>query len=170
MLVAAAATLGQQHHTIASAQDAARALRPLAGPAAADLFAVGLATSALVALPVLIATTGYMVGTYLDWRRGLSEPIGRARGFYATVVASIGLALAVSLAGIPVVDMLVAASVIGGLATPVGLLLLVRLARDPQVMGTQRISRHLAIAGWAVIIIIIGLGLLAILSAAAHAF
>jgi Mn2+/Fe2+ NRAMP family transporter len=75
------------------------------------------------------------------WRRGLSEGIGRARGFYAVLVASIGLALAVTLAGISVVGMLVAASVIGGFGTPIGLVILVRLARDPSVMGPQPISR-----------------------------
>ena len=55
-----------------------------------------------------------MVGAHFNWRRGLSEQIGRARGFCAVLIASIGLALAVSLAGIPVIGMLVAASVIGG--------------------------------------------------------
>jgi Mn2+/Fe2+ NRAMP family transporter len=167
MLVAAAATLARQHHAVASAQDAAQALRPLAGRAAADLFAVGLVTSAVVALPILIATTGYVVGAHLDWRRGLSQRVGHARGFYAILAASTGLAVAVSLAKVPVVGMLVAASVIGGSGTPIGLVLLVRLARDPQVMGLHRISRRLAIAGWAITVIVGGFGLLAILAAAA---
>ena len=166
MLVAAAATLGRAHQAAASAQDAAQALRPLAGAAAADLFAAGLLTSALVALPVLMASTGYVVGAHFNWRRGLSERVSRARAFYATLIASTGLALVMSAAGIPLIGMLMAASVIGGLGTPVGLVLLVRLARDAQVMGPQRISRRLAIAGWAVTVIVGSLGLLAILSAA----
>src|SRR5450631_1032312 len=166
MLVASAATLGRHHQAAASAQDAAGALRPLAGSAAADLFAAGLITSAVVALPVLMATTAYVVGAHFGWRRGLSEGIGHARGFYAVLVASIGLALAVSLAGIPVVGMLVAARVIGGLGTPIGLVILVRLARDPSVMGPRPISRRLAVAGWAVAVIVGGFGLLAILGAA----
>ena len=98
-------------------------------------FAAGLVTSAVVALPVLMATTAYVVGAHFGWRRGLSEGIGHARGFYAVLVAAIGLALAVTLANISVIGMLVAASVIGGLGTPIGLVILVRLARDPQVMG-----------------------------------
>lgn len=170
MLVASAATLGRHHQAVTSAQDAAGALRPLAGPAAADLFAAGLVTSAVVALPVLMATTAYVVGAHFNWRRGLSEGIGRARGFYAILVASIGLALAVTLAKIPVIGMLVAASVIGGLGTPIGLVILVRLARDPSVMGPRPISRRLAIAGWAVAVIVCGFGLLAILGAAVGAF
>jgi Mn2+/Fe2+ NRAMP family transporter len=167
MLVAAAATLARQHHAVASAQDAAQALRPLAGRAAADLFAVGLVTSAVVALPILIATTGYVAGAQFDWRRGLSQRAGHARGFYAILAASTGLAVAVSLAEVPVAGMLVAASVIGGSGTPIGLVLLIRLARDPQVMGLHRISCRLAIAGWAITVIVGGFGLLAILAAAA---
>ena len=170
MLVASAATLGRHHQAVTSAQDAAAALRPLAGSAAADLFAAGLITSAVVALPVLIATTAYVVGAHFNWRRGLSEGIGRARGFYAIVVASIGLALGVTLAKIPVIGMLVAASAIGGLGTPVGLVILIRLARDPSVMGPRPISRRLAIAGWAVTAIVGGFGLLAILGAAVSGF
>jgi Mn2+/Fe2+ NRAMP family transporter len=166
MLVASAATLGRHHQTVTSAQDAAGALRPLAGSAAADLFAAGLVTSAVIALPVLMATTAYVVGAHFNWRRGLSERVGRARGFYAILVASTGLALAVTLAGIPVIGMLVAASVIGGFGTPIGLVILVRLARDPQVMGPRPISRRLAIAGWAVAVIVGGFGLLAILGTA----
>ncbi len=170
MLVASAATLGQHHQAVASAQDAAMALRPLAGSLAADLFAAGLVTSAVVALPVLLATTGYVVGAHFDWRRGLSQGIGRAPGFYGVLVASVGLALAVDLAEIPVIGMLVAASVIGGLGTPIGLVLLVRLARDPQVMGSQTISRPLAIAGWGVAVIVGGFGLLYVIGAAAGTF
>jgi Mn2+/Fe2+ NRAMP family transporter len=111
-----------------------------------------------------MATTAYVVGAHLYWRRGLSEGIGRARGFYAVLVASVGLSVAVSLAGISVIGTLVAASVIGGFGTPVGLVIL-RLARDPQVMGSQPISGRLAIAGWAVAVIIGGFGLLAIIGA-----
>jgi Mn2+/Fe2+ NRAMP family transporter len=125
----------------------------------------GLVASAVIALPVLMATTAYVVGAHFNWRRGLSEGIGRARGFYAVLVASVGLAVAVSLAGISVIGMLVAASVIGGFGTPVGLVILVRLARDPQVMGSQPISGRLAIAGWAVAVIVGGFGLLAIIGA-----
>jgi Mn2+/Fe2+ NRAMP family transporter len=123
MLVAAAATLGQHHQQVATAQEAARALRPLAGSLAADLFAAGIIISAIVAVPILLATTAHVVGAQFGWRRGLSEPIG--------------------------------------------LVLLVRLARDPRIMGLEVITFRLALAGWAVAIIIGGFGLLYVVSAAA---
>jgi Mn2+/Fe2+ NRAMP family transporter len=167
MLVTSAATLGRRHQTAATAQQTAQELRPLAGSLATDLFAIGLITSAVVALPVLIATTAYIVGAQFDWRRGLSEGISHARCFYAVLGASIGLAAAVALAGVSVVGMLVAASLIAGFATPIGLVVLVRLARDPEVMGEHQISARLAAAGWAVTVIVGGLGLLLAVCAAA---
>ena len=170
MLVASAETLGQHHESVTSARDAARALGPLAGSLATDLFALGLVTSAVVALPVLMVTTAYVVGAQFDWRRGLSEQVGRARGFYGALAASIGLGLAVTLAKISVIGMLVAASVIGGLGTPFGLVLLVRLARDSTVMGAQPISRRLAIAGWTVAVVVGGAGLVFLIGAVLDTF
>ena len=43
-------------------------------------------------------------------------------------------------------------------------------SRDPRVIGPRPISRRLAIAGWAVAVIVGGFGLLAILGAALGAF
>ena len=54
--------------------------------------------------------------------------------------------------------MLVVASLIAGFATPLGLVVLVRLARDPAVMGDHRITARLAGAFWAVTVIVGGLG------------
>jgi Mn2+/Fe2+ NRAMP family transporter len=166
MLVASAATLGQHHESVGSAQDAARALGPLTGTGATDLFAVGLVTSAVVALPVLMATTAYVVGAQFDWRRGLSERLGHARAFYGALAASVALGLAASLAKVSVIGVLVAASVVGGFGTPLSLILLVLLARDSTVMGSRPISRRLAIAGWAVAVLVGGFGLLFLVAAA----
>ena len=158
MLIASAATLGLHHEAVVSAQAAAGTLRPVATSLATDVFAVGLITSAVVALPVLMATTAYVVGAEFDWRRGLSQRVSKARGFYAVLVLSVALAAAVDLAGVPLLDMLVAASVIGGLGTPVGMVFLLRLARNPEVMGSRVVSAGLAAAGWAVAAGVGGLG------------
>ena len=69
------------------------------------------------------------------------------------------LAAGVDLAGIPLLDMLVAASVIGGLGTPVPMILLVRLARHPAAMRGNVISARLAVAGWVIAVGLGGLGL-----------
>jgi Mn2+/Fe2+ NRAMP family transporter len=170
MLITSAATLGLNHEPVVSAQAAASTLRPVAGSLATDVFAVGLITSAVVALPVLMATTAYVVGAEFDWRRGLSQRVSRARGFYTVLVLSVALAAAVDLAGVPLLDMLVAASVIGGLGTPVGMVFLLRLARNSEVMVGNVISARLAAAGWAVAIGVGGLGLVYTIAGLLRAF
>jgi Mn2+/Fe2+ NRAMP family transporter len=76
----------------------------------------------------------------------------------------------VTLAKLSVIGMLVAASVIGGFGTPIGLVILVLLARDRTVMGTDLISGQLAIAGWTVAVVVGGFGLLFVIGAALGKF
>jgi Mn2+/Fe2+ NRAMP family transporter len=170
MIIASAAALSGHHHGAISADGAAQALHSVAGSRASDLFAIGLIVSALVALPVLMSTTAYVAGAHFDWRRGLSERLTDARGFYGLIAASLGLAFFVSLMGISVVDTLFVASIVGGLGTPIGLILLVLLGRDHLVMGAQTVSTKLAVAGWATAIIVGGFGLLFLCGSLAGAF
>ena len=88
-LIASGATLGVHHLPAGTAQGAARALRPVAGPFAGDLFAVGLLASALIALPVIMATTAYATGAHLDWRRGLTLKVREAPLFYTALALSL---------------------------------------------------------------------------------
>jgi Mn2+/Fe2+ NRAMP family transporter len=159
ILIASGATLGTRRQPVATAQQAAAALRPLAGNGAATLFAAGLLVSAVVALPVLMATTAYAVGGHFDWRRGLSERAGAATRFYAVLVLAVAVGAALAFTGVSPIGILVAASIAGAFGTPISLAFLVRLARDPQVMGDHVVSRRLGLAAGAVAAVIAGIGL-----------
>lgn len=160
ILVASAATIGRNPTDTVSVLTAAQVLRPIAGSAAADLFAVGLVVSALASLPVLLATTAFVVSGHFGWRRGLSDaPAGSPR-FYGVVLAATGIALLVACLHVGVITMLVAASLIAGIGAPFGLAVLILLARDQQVMHARPISRRLAAAGWLITVIVGVLGVL----------
>ena len=58
---------------------------------AADLFAAGLVTSALVALPVVMASTAYVVGAHFNWRRGLSRRADRDHGGACSPIKAVRL-------------------------------------------------------------------------------
>jgi Mn2+/Fe2+ NRAMP family transporter len=150
ILVATGATLGVHHHSVHSAQDAARALRPLAGSAASVVFGIGLLASALLAVPVLMNTAAFVVGAEFRWRRGLSEPVRAAPRFYAVLGASTLVALLVTFSGLTAIQLLFYASIAGGIGTPVGLASLLVVARDRTVMHGEPIGRRLAVAGWLV--------------------
>lgn len=147
IVVATGATLGVQHKQVDTAEQAARALAPVAGPYASYVFGVGLLASALVALPVLMATTGHVVAAQLGAPRGLSTPIRQAPVYYGAVVVATVIAVLASAVGVSPIRVLFVASIIGGLATPIGLAALMAVGSDPRVMGADAVRGGLRIAG-----------------------
>jgi Mn2+/Fe2+ NRAMP family transporter len=150
ILVATGATLGMHHLHVNTAGQAAQALHPLAGPLTSGLFALGLLASAVVALSVLMATTAYMTGAQMRWRRGLSLRLGEAPLFYGALITAAFLGAGIALSGISPIRLLFIAGIVGGLATPVGLALLVAVAGNRALMGERPLTGPLRVAGWAV--------------------
>src|SRR5437764_10847660 len=73
ILVVSASTLGAHGITnIGSADQAAQALRPLAGNLAGLLFAVGIVGTGALAVPVLAGSTGYALAEVFAWNEGLA--------------------------------------------------------------------------------------------------
>jgi Mn2+/Fe2+ NRAMP family transporter len=160
ILIATGATLGVQRRPVNTAEEAAQALAPAAGPYASYVFGVGLLGSALIAVPVLMATTGYIVAGQLDVRRGLSKPVRNAPTFYGVITASAVLAVLISATGISPIRLLFLASIVAGVATPIGLTALMLVTSDPRLMGDRAVRGPLRAAGWAVTAIVAILSLL----------
>jgi Mn2+/Fe2+ NRAMP family transporter len=163
ILIATAATLGVHHHEVQTAEDAARALRPFAGQAASALFGVGLLASALLVLPVLMATTAYLIGSQRDWPRGITRPPSQAPAFYGAMTAAVAGAVGVSFLDVSPIKILFLASIAGGVATPVSLLFLLLIGRDRVTMGQKRVSLLLSVGGYAVAVTVTALALAALL-------
>lgn len=157
ILVATGATLGVHHLHADTAAEAAEALRPVAGPLAGALFALGLLGSAVVALPVLMASTAYVTGAQMQWQRGLSLKVREAPLFYGALAASAAFGTVVAFSGISPIQLLFVAGIVGGIATPVGLILLLTVANDRVLLGGRRVGRPLLAAGWGVTAIITAL-------------
>src|SRR5579883_821152 len=154
ILIATAATLGVHHQSVQTAQDAARALQPAAGRLASALFGVGLLASSVLAVPVLAATSAYVLAQQLHWRSGLSERFHRARPFYLAVGVALLLAVGIALAGVSAIDLLFWAGIAGGLGTPISLAFLLSVARDRTVMGERRIGPLLLVLGWGTALVV----------------
>jgi Mn2+/Fe2+ NRAMP family transporter len=150
ILISSAATAGVSGIQVQTARDAALALSPLAGELAATLFAVGLLASALLTLPILAATNGYVLVPLLGGRGSIDEPIGRASLPFYTIIA-ISLALSTGLAdpGANPIQLLFLAGIASGLGTPILLALLLVAAADERVMGRCRVRGILSVIGWA---------------------
>ena len=135
IIVTTAATLGAHGlTTIASAQDAAAALRPLAGPFAGLLFALGLIGAGLLAVPVLAGSSAYALAEVMNWNEGLARRPTDAKGFYAilTLGVVVGLALPMVFHVDPIKALFWSAVANGIAAVP--LLLAVTLAANNRAM------------------------------------
>jgi Mn2+/Fe2+ NRAMP family transporter len=154
ILVATAATLGTMHATVQTATDAAVALEPLAGKWATDLFAVGLLASAALAVPILAATSAYVVTQTFGVPGSLNASWHEARTFYRILLGSLALASMLAFVGVAPIALLYWASVAGGLATPLTLWLLLAVATNRAIIGENRIGGWHAAGGAAVAAIV----------------
>ena len=149
IILATALTLFKAgEHDIKSAADAAEALKPLAGDFAGILFAVGMIGAGLLAIPILSGSAAYAIAEAFGWRYGLDHDWRRAKEFYAVIAAATILGVALNFTGINPIDALFWTAVINGAVAPPLLVLVMLAARNPQVMGKQRIGPVLTALGW----------------------
>lgn len=134
--------------TIASAADAAQALRPLAGDFAFALFAIGILGTGLLAVPVLAGSAAYALSEVMGWRAGLELKPAEARGFYAIIALAILAAVGLDFLGVdPVTALFWTAVVNGVVAVPVMAVIMV-LAGRHAVMGSFMVRRWHRVFGW----------------------
>src|SRR5438105_4701927 len=131
IILATAATLHRAGRTdVATATDAAEALRPLAGEAAVVLMALGLIGSGVLAVPILTGSGAYAVAEAAGWKCGLDEKPGGAREFYLVMGASTAAALFMDYLGIDVMKALFWTAVINGFLSPPLLVIILLIANN----------------------------------------
>ena len=154
IILATGATLFVAGKTnIASATDAAEALRPLAGDASAILLAVGLIGAGVLAVPVLTGSAAYGVSEAFGWRSGLDEKPTRAPQFYVVIVAATLVGMAINFLGINPITALVLSAVLNGLVAAPLLVLVMLISNDRRAMGQRTNGRLLNVIGWVTTIV-----------------
>jgi NRAMP (natural resistance-associated macrophage protein)-like metal ion transporter len=150
IILTTAATLHAHGKTdITTAQQAAEALRPLAGDGAYLLFTLGLIGTGMLGVPVLVGSCAYAVAEGAAWRGSMADKPRRARKFYAVMAVAMALGLVLNFAGFNAVKMLFWSAVINGLLAPPLILLVVLLTSSHKVMGQHVNSPLLRCLGWA---------------------
>jgi NRAMP (natural resistance-associated macrophage protein)-like metal ion transporter len=149
IITTAAATLHAAGKTdIESSAQAAEALRPIAGPFAEWIFALGIVGTGLLAIPVLAGAAAYAVGESRQWPVGLSRKPKEAAAFYAVLALSAAIGIALNFTSINPISALYWSAVINGvLAVPV-MVLLMLMARHKNVMGRFVVAGPLYWLGW----------------------
>ena len=122
-------------HRIDTVEQAAQALKPLAGESAYLLFAAGVIGTGLLAIPVLAGALSYAVAETFHWRAGLDRKFGQAPGFYLTVVVSLVAGVLLDRLGIGPIQALLYTAILYGLTAPVMIAIVLHLANNTAVMG-----------------------------------
>lgn len=149
IILATGATLFTAGKTdIASATDAAQALRPIAGDAAALLLAVGLIGAGVLAVPVLTGSAAYGVTEAFGWKSGLDRTLTRAPQFYAVIIAATLVGMAINFLGINPITALVVSAILNGLVAAPLLVLVMLVSNNRKAMGERTNGRLLNIVGW----------------------
>jgi NRAMP (natural resistance-associated macrophage protein)-like metal ion transporter len=120
---------------INSAEDAAQALKPIAGEFAGLLFLLGILGVGLLAIPVLAGATAYALAETFGWRESLELAPRQAKAFYSVIVISVLVAVLLNLIGIEPMNFLFLAAVLNGLTAPLLMILIFILARDKRLLG-----------------------------------
>ncbi|HKT59108.1 MAG TPA: divalent metal cation transporter [Gemmatimonadales bacterium] len=133
---------------IATAAEAAEALRPLAGDAAGVLFAIGIIAVGFLAVPVMTTGAAYDLAQSAGWRPTLNARFREAKRFYLLIIGVTAVAAGLNFLGINPMKGLVLAGIVQGFSTPPLLLLIMLLTNDRRVMGAQVNSRGMNVLGW----------------------
>ena len=136
IMATSAATLNAQGITnIQTAEDAAQALRPIAGDFAGLLFLLGILGVGLLSIPVLAGSTAYAIAETFGWRESLELAPRQAKAFYGVIVVSMLVALSLNFVGIAPIKFLLVAAVLNGLSAPILMVIVWFLAKDKNMLG-----------------------------------
>jgi NRAMP (natural resistance-associated macrophage protein)-like metal ion transporter len=148
MLTTALALHSHGVTNIETTEQAALALRPLVGDLAYVLFSAGLIGTGLLAVPVLAGSAAYAMAEAAGWPSGLNKTTAQARGFYATLTASVLVGVALNFNDVDPVKELMWAAVVNGIAAVPIMVVTMHMAASRALMGRFAIGRRLRWGGW----------------------
>ncbi|WP_281226163.1 NRAMP family divalent metal transporter [Flavobacterium aquiphilum] len=122
-------------HQIDTVEQAAQALKPLAGNMAYLLFAIGVIGTGLIAIPVLSGSLSYIFSETFGWEEGLDKKFHEAKGFYVIIALSLLLGLSLNYVGISPVKALIYTAILYGLTAPVLIAIILHVSNNKKIMG-----------------------------------
>ncbi len=140
-------------HQIDTVEQAASALRPLAGESAYLLFAVGVIGTGFLAIPVLSGSLSYIFCETFGWKEGLDKKFNEAKPFYIIIAVSLILGLSLNYIGISPIKALIYSAILYGLTAPVLIAIILHICNNKKVMGKYTNGKLSNIAGFAALIL-----------------
>lgn len=140
--VCTAETLHKAGISIETAQDAAMALKPLAGNYSFILFAIGLFGASFLACSVIPLSTSYAVCEAFGFESGLDNKFKDAPVFFGLFLFMIIVSsIIVLIPGISLINIILVTQQIAGVLCPVVLIFMINLVNDKEIMGEHTNSK-----------------------------
>jgi len=161
IIITTATVLHPAGIAVTSAGEAASALRPLAGPYAEALFAIGLLSASVLAAAVLPLTSSYAICEAFGWESGLDRTWAEApafNGIYTFVIVT-GAAI-ILLPELNLITIMLVSQVVNGVLLPFLLIFMMVIVNDRRIMGRFVNNRVNNIFSWSTIVIVISLTVL----------
>lgn len=140
-------------HQINTVEEAAIALKPLAGNMAYLLFAVGVIATGLIAIPVLSGSLSYIFTETFGWEQGLDKKFHEAKGFYIIIAISLLVGLGLNYVGISPIDALIYTAILYGVTSPILIGIILHISNNKAIMGKHTNTRWNNILGFAALLI-----------------
>jgi Mn2+/Fe2+ NRAMP family transporter len=140
-------------HQIDTVEQAAQALKPLAGNSAYILFAVGVIGTGLLAIPVLSGSLSYIITETFGWKEGLNKTFHKAKAFYIIIAISLILGLSLNYIGISPITALIYSAILYGLTAPVLIAIILHLSNNKKIMGKNTNGITSNILGFATLVL-----------------
>jgi NRAMP (natural resistance-associated macrophage protein)-like metal ion transporter len=138
---------------IQTVDEAALALRPLAGELSYSLFALGILGTGFLAIPVLAGSLSYIVSETFGWKEGLDKKFYQAKGFYYVLIISMAIAFLINFTGLSPVQALVYTAVLYGITSPVLIAIILHVSNNKKIMKGYTNSPLSNILGMATLIL-----------------
>ncbi len=135
-------------HRIDTVEQAAMALKPLAGNMAYLLFSIGVIGTGLIAIPVLSGSLSYIITETFGWEQGLDKKFHEAKAFYVIIAISLIIGLSLNYVGISPIKALIYTAVLYGLTAPVLIAIILHICNNKKIMGDHVNSRTLNLLGF----------------------
>jgi Mn2+/Fe2+ NRAMP family transporter len=172
MIVATAATLwassqraGSPGVELGSAEEAARALEPVAGQFASQLFGAGIFGASMLAAGVLPLATALSICEAFGWERGVARDLREAPVFYGLLTAMyVAGTLVALIPGLPVIRLLLGVQVVNGVLLPVLLFFITHMAGDRELMGRYANGPRFRVFAWLVTIVVASLAVIMVVT------
>ncbi len=166
IMIACAATLHVEGIQIETAEQAAMALKPLAGQYASLLFGIGLMNAAVFSTAIIPISTSYAICEAFGWESGVGKKFGEAPVFLGIYTFMIAFgAFIILIPGIPLIPIMVLSQALNGILLPFILVMILILINNKKLMGNYTNSPIFNFMSWTAVAVVGLLSLILVIMA-----